>query len=186
MKRKPTMSECRVYVASLCDYNAGVLFGAWIDASDPATMQAEIAAMLAESPTAKVEGREAEEYAIHDHEGFDGVRVSEYADLYTLCTIAEGVREHGDAFLAWVANAPNDNTDKDDFEDDFRGEYDSLADYVQEYWEESGQMPKAPDGQWWSPANYIDWERMANDLEMSGDVWTADAPGGKVWVFESR
>ena len=180
------MSECRIYVACLSDYNAGVLHGEWIDVSDADTMQGEIAAMLAESPTAKQDGCPAEEYAIHDFEGFGSIRLSEYHDLDHLCSIAEGVEEHGDAFLAWVANAPNDNTDKSDFEDVYRGEWDSLADYVQEFWEESGQMPEAPDGQWWSPANYIDWDRMAHDLELNGEVWTADASGGKVWVFESR
>jgi antirestriction protein len=178
------MSECRVYFASLCDYNAGVLHGEWIDVSDPATMQGEIAAMLAESPTAKEEGRQAEEFAIHDHEGFDGVRLSEYADLYTLCTIAEGVREHGDAFLAWVANDPNHDTDKSDFEDVYRGEFDSLGDYVQDYFEQCGDWKE--EGDWFHPSRYVDWDRMGHDLDLSGDIFTVDAPGGKVWVYDNR
>lgn len=180
------MSECRIYVASLADYNAGILHGEWIDVTDPETIHEEIAAMLAGSPTAKREGRPAEEWAVHDYEGIDGVRLSETPDLDALCSISEGVDEHGDAFLAWVANDPNHNTDKRDFEEVYRGEYDSLADYVQEFWEQCGDMPEAPAGSWWHPANYIDWERMGNDLELSGDIWTSDAPGGKVWVFDNR
>src|SRR5258707_777658 len=134
------MSECRIYVASLADYNAGIHHGQWVDVTDPNTMRDEISAMLAESPTAREEGRPAEEYAIHDYEGFGTIRLSEYHDLDIVCSISEGVDEHGDAFLAWVANAPQDNTDKSDFEEVFRGEYDSLADYVQEFWEQCGDM----------------------------------------------
>src|SRR5687768_14030168 len=105
-----TTTTCRIYVASLADYNAGILHGRWIDVTDEEAIREEIAEMLSESPTAKQEGSVAEEWAIHDHEGFGGIHLSENHDLDALCSIAEGVKEHGDAFLAWVANSPNDNT----------------------------------------------------------------------------
>jgi len=178
--------DCRIYVASLSDYNAGILHGRWIEVSDAETMQEQIAAMLAESPTAKREGTPAEEWAIHDFEGFGELSLSEDQDLESLCSIVEGVDEHGPAFLAWVANDPNHNTDKDDFADACQGEWDSLADYVQDYFEQCGDMPKAPDGAWFHPANYTDWDRMAHDLELSGDVWTAEAPNGRIFVFNNR
>ena len=47
-------------------------------------------------------------------------------------------------------------------------------------------MPEAPKGSWWHPANYIDWDRMAHDLETSGDIWTADDPEGGVFVFDNH
>ena len=46
----------RIYVASLSDYNAGILHGTWIDfaqLTDLDDLRAAIAAMLATSPTAK-------------------------------------------------------------------------------------------------------------------------------------
>ena len=67
----------RIYVASLSDYNAGRLHGAWIDAAqEPEQIEAEIAWMLKQSPEPI-----AEEWAIHDHEGFGGVRLSEYEQV---------------------------------------------------------------------------------------------------------
>jgi antirestriction protein len=60
-----------IYVASLNDYNSGILHGAWIDATLPREqIEREIADVLATSPTALLTGEPAEEWAIHDHEGF--------------------------------------------------------------------------------------------------------------------
>ena len=67
----------RIYVASLADYNNGNLHGRWIDADqDPEEIRAEVAAMLAGSREAV-----AEDWAIHDYEGFGpftvgGVRIA--------------------------------------------------------------------------------------------------------------
>ena len=50
------MSNARIYVACLASYNAGILHGRWIDASDDvADMKADISAMLRESPCPNVE-----------------------------------------------------------------------------------------------------------------------------------
>lgn len=175
----------RVFFASLKDYVAGVLHGTWVELSDDADeMQEAINTMLAESPTAKAEGLPAEEAAIHDFEGFGSLRLSEHMGLEELAELARGIEEHGEAFLEWAAHEPAYNTDPDKFADAFRGEWDSLADYVQDYWEQAG-LPEAPNGQWWHPANYIDFERMAHDLEMSGDVYTIEHDG-KVLVFDNH
>jgi len=62
------MSEIRIYMVDLAAYNKGFLHGVWIDAtSELSDMQDEIDKRLAASPVTV-----AEEYAIHDHEGFDG------------------------------------------------------------------------------------------------------------------
>jgi len=66
--------EIRIYVADLAAYNNGKLHGVWIDATqDLDDIQEQINAMLEKSP----EGF-AEEYAIHDDEGFGGYSVGEY------------------------------------------------------------------------------------------------------------
>src|SRR5581483_3902347 len=63
----------RIYVASLADYNAGRLHGVWIDAAqEPDDLQLHINAMLARS-TEPI----AEEWAIHDFEGFNGLHLGE-------------------------------------------------------------------------------------------------------------
>ena len=70
-------SELRIYVADLAAYNAGILHGVWIDATlELDVIQEQVNTMLTASPE---EG--AEEYAIHDYEGFDGYNLSEYEGL---------------------------------------------------------------------------------------------------------
>jgi antirestriction protein len=68
-----TKFEPRIYVACLAAYNNGYLHGVWIDAAqEPWSIYDEVKAMLAASPVAG-----AEEWAIHDYEGFRGVRIEE-------------------------------------------------------------------------------------------------------------
>ena len=51
-ERPPTPP--RIYLASLTDYNAGVLHGRWVDADHEAEILGEVAQeMLAQSPTAE-------------------------------------------------------------------------------------------------------------------------------------
>ena len=62
--------EPRIYVASLSDYNCGILHGWWVGADNSVEILEEtIQQMLAESPTAGRYGDVAEEWAIHDYEG---------------------------------------------------------------------------------------------------------------------
>jgi len=84
--------EIRIYVADLAAYNNGKLHGVWIDATqDLDDIQEQINAMLAESP----EGF-AEEYAIHDYEGFGGYSVGEYEGIHSLHKIACFIEEYPD------------------------------------------------------------------------------------------
>ncbi|MCC2603641.1 antirestriction protein ArdA [Sphingopyxis yananensis] len=84
-------SNPRIYVACLAAYNNGYLYGAWIDADQNADeIREEIAAMLGRSPI-----EHAEEYAIHDYEGFEGVTISEYAGIDTLARLGAFIAEHG-------------------------------------------------------------------------------------------
>lgn len=169
-----TQETPRIYVACLAAYNSGRLHGAWIDATDADTMREAIAEMLKTSPEPG-----AEEYAIHDYDGFCGIQLSEYEDLDTVAALANAIEEHGEAFAAWAANSADNRENPENFSDEFRGEYDDLAAYVEETWAASGWKEE---GEWWHPSRYIDWERMARDLERSGDVWTALSPDG-VFVF---
>ncbi len=50
----------------------------------------KVRAMLGASPEP-----DAEEWAIHDYEGFEGARLSEYASFETVCALAEFISEHG-------------------------------------------------------------------------------------------
>src|SRR5580698_2223088 len=118
----------RIYAASLSDYNAGRLHGAWLDADqEPEALLAGISEMLAASP---VPG--AEEWAIHDHEGFCGVRLSEYENVETVSKLARGIVEHGPAYGAWASHlGPSCYDDLDRFEYCYHGRFESLTDYAE-------------------------------------------------------
>lgn len=89
----------RIYVASLSDYNNGRLHGAWIDADqDFESIGDEIGEMLSGSRYDP-----AEEYAIHDYEGFGAYRVDEYESIEDVARIGRGIAEHGLAYAAFAA-----------------------------------------------------------------------------------
>jgi antirestriction protein len=134
------MTTPRIYVASLADYNGGRLHGTWIDldGKDYDEVWEEVKAMLAKS-------REpvAEEWAIHDYEGFGPLRVEEWSDLKRLALYGQAVddldEEDTHAFFAFMDN--EFDVDMDLYEDDpeglrdrfrefYMGKYDSFKDFV--------------------------------------------------------
>ena len=166
----------RIYVASLSDYNAGRLHGRWIEADQSAEgIAQEVELMLSTSAELG-----AEEYAIHDFEGFYGLSIGEYDSLESVAELARLIAEHGPAFAAYVTNEGADYATAEGFEDAYVGEWDDVDDYASELIDEGvlGEIPE-------SLAPYIDVERFARDLVLGGDFWTADAPGGNVWVFRT-
>ena len=78
----------RIYVACLAAYNNGRLHGRWIDAAQEADdIQTDVQAMLAESPQPG-----AEEWAIHDSDGFGPITIHEhesFADVAALAAFIE-------------------------------------------------------------------------------------------------
>ncbi len=86
----------RIYVASLADYNSGRLHGRWIDAGQSAeAIREQIAEMLAESKEPI-----AEEWAIHDYEGFGDLGLSEWQDIDKVAEVAFLIGEHGPVFAS--------------------------------------------------------------------------------------
>lgn len=176
----------RIYVASLSDYNHGILHGRWIDASsDPEAMQAQIDAMLSASPTTRQYGDVAEEWAIHDFDGFDSIRVGEHTALSTIARLAEGMERHGAAFAAWVAYVGETSADLiEQFEDRYHGQWESVEAYAEELLGEMDAeryVREAPE--WLQPHLKLDVEGFARDLELGGNIVAIEKPDGGVWVF---
>lgn len=164
----------RIYVAGLAAYNSGYLHGEWIDADQEASeIYDAIAAMLKISPIA-----DAEEWAIHDYEGFEGIRLSEYAGIDTVAPLAAFVAEHGRLGAELYNHFGSLEEAEVALEDQYAGEYASLADFAQELTEQSTTIPE-------SLQYYIDYERMARDMEIS-DVFTIETAHDEVHVFWSR
>ena len=171
------MSEdIKIYVADLAAYNNGKLHGVWIDATlELDDIQDQINEMLADSPEEL-----AEEWAIHDYEGFGSYSVSEYEGIQSLHEIACFIEEHGEIGSELLSHFGDDLDDaKKAIEENYSGCYSSLADYAQELTEDTSQIPE-------NLAFYIDYERMGRDMELGGDIFTIETAHDEVHIFWSH
>lgn len=163
----------RIYVACLAAYNNGILHGIWVNAGQDAwSIYDEVKEMLAASPMTG-----AEEWAIHDYEGFGRVRISEYASFQTVAELAAFITENGALGAAVLHHCDDDvNEAREALSDRYLGCHASLADYVQEVTEETTAIPHAL-------RYYIDWQAMARDAEQSGDLFTVETRFDEIHVF---
>lgn len=171
----------RIYVACLASYNNGRLFGRWIDCTgkDGDDLRAEISAMLKDSPIPN-----AEEWAVHDHEGFAGLITSEWPDLDNVAAIAEVLndddddKQHG---LLWLVNDVGYSI-RDALQrcEDVRTFDGSAADYACELAAEVVENFAERGNQW--PFNCIDWDHAARELLIGGDMAEAEQDGERFIV----
>jgi antirestriction protein len=170
--------ELRIYVASLSDYNDGRLHGTWINADQPVEgITAEIQAMLKRSPMPM-----AEEYAIHDFEGFGPVRLSEFDSVENVARLAAGIAEHGQAFAHWAAHVGIDDPDAlEEFEDHYQGHWQSMEDYAEAMVDDLGvdtELDRLVTGL--RPYVRVDIEALARDLAIEQICCEGD---GGVYIF---
>ena len=165
--------EIQIYVADLAAYNNGKLHGAWIDVTqDLDDIFAQIQGMLATSPVGF-----AEEFAIHDYEGFDGYTVGEYEDIKSLHEIAQFIEEYSRLAGALLDHFGGSLEDaRKSIAENYSGCYKSLADYAAELTEGTMQVPG-------NLAGYIDYDRMGRDMELGGDIYTIETAHDEVHVF---
>ena len=125
----------KVWIASLSDYNAGNLHGAWVVADqEPEGIWEGINEVLHSSPQPL-----AEEWAVFDYEGFGPVRLSEYESVERLSRLGRGIGEHGEAFAVF-ANFLDVDEDEllQSFEDSYLGHFESAGAYVEDYLDDVG------------------------------------------------
>jgi antirestriction protein len=172
MRQAAENLEPRIYVACLAAYNSGILHGAWIEVEDEDAVWAAIRAMLAASPEPM-----AEEFAIHDHEGFGGVEIAEYASIGRVVAIAAFLRERG-RLGALVLDEVGGDLDaaRVALDDQYHGVFASLADCFQEMTEETTAIPE-------TLRLYIDYEAMGRDARLNGEVFTVETAHDQVHVF---
>lgn len=163
--------EIRIYVTCLASYNSGILHGRWIDVTQGENhIWSLVKSMLAASPVA-----DAEEWAIHDYEGFEGVSISEYEGFPSVVEIAEFIEEHG-ALGGKVLEHYNDmESAKTALGDHYVGEYKSVSDFAEEITTETTEIPD-------SLRFYINYETMARDLEIN-DILTLETGFEEVHIF---
>lgn len=164
--------EIQIYVACLASYNNGILHGRWINAAQDAwAIYEDIRAMLSASTIP-----DAEEWAIHDYEGFGEIRIDEHFGIEDIVQIAAFIAEHGALGAKLVYHLGYLPEAREVMADGYHGAFGSLADYVQEITEECTDIPEAL-------RPYIDWQAMARDAEMGGDLFTIQTAHDEVHVF---
>jgi antirestriction protein len=171
----------RIYVASLSDYNEGRLYGKWIDADQEVdALRKSIDEMLAASPSPG-----AEEWAIHDYDGFGALRLDEYESLEIIAKIGAGIAQHGAAFAAWASHVGTESEELDHFEEAFMGEWESGKAWAEEMLDDLGLLEEIKRS---LPAHLVPYVRFDyagyfNDLVAGGDIVSVEKLDGGVYVF---
>ncbi len=166
-----TQTTPRIYVACLAAYNSGFLHGQWIEANQEAeAIYKEIQEMLAKSPIAG-----AEEWAIHDYEGFMGLQLSESEDIATVASIAVMLEKHGEAWALFTEHDGREYATQERFEEAYEGEWNSEEDFAENLASETMEIPKHLEF-------YIDYGKLAYDLFIN-DYFSAEGSSYKVHVF---
>lgn len=178
-EREPRLDLPRAYFASLSDYNHMVLHGAWVeDLGEPDHVRDEIKKMLNASEEAV-----AEEWALHDYEGFGDWTPSEYESIENLSRVAAGIEEHGPAFSAWVSYLGDATDDRlDQFDEAFRGNWSSMTEFAEQAIENYGLDIYEHIPTWLQSYVHIDYAGLGRDMGM--DLYTSDDGSGGVWVFD--
>lgn len=167
--------DIRIYVACLAAYNNGRLHGRWIDAAQGVdAIRVEVTEMLAASPIS-----DAEEWAIHDYEGFGDAPISEYEGLNSVADKAAFIARHGLLAAKLLEHWCGDlDQARRSLEDHYIGAFPSLEDFARDRTELGEDISE-------SIAPYIDYERMGRDMVLGGTVFTLDIGFPEVQIFWS-
>ncbi len=166
----------RIYVSCLASYNAGKLHGTWIDLdTDSDGVFDEIKAMLRRSPEPG-----AEEWRIDDT---DGVPYTWGIDL--MCEVARMVNEdHAplESVVAYIGHvglwSVTAETIADMFNDAFAGQWESEAEFAEEYAHDTCDMSAMG----WL-AHCIDWDHAWREL--INDYWSAKHAYKRISIFHN-
>jgi len=162
----------RIYVSCLAAYNNGMLHGAWIDCDkDTQEIYVAIQDILDHSPI-----ENAEEWAIHDFEGFGSFKVEEYGPIDKLSELAAAIAEHGE-IISGIMDWRGGTVDQaiETLQDNYCGEYDNKVDFAEQYADNCGyEVPS------WIGC-HVDWEGIARDMFWDG--FHAIEMNGSIHVF---
>ncbi|MBA2711597.1 MAG: antirestriction protein ArdA [Tatlockia sp.] len=159
------MDTPKIYVACLASYNNGILYGKWIDVVQSADIHDEIHKMLAESPI-----EATEEFAIHDYEGFAGLRLDEYDSIETVVELAAFIGEHGELGAGLLSEYSIEEAERL-LEESYHGAYDNEVDFAFSIFEDCYHNA--------IPGNlliYFDYVAFTHDLFIN-DYFSVDVDG---------
>ena len=162
---KEAKTTPQIYVACLASYNDGILSGEWIDATQNADeMMAEIMEMLSNSPI-----RNAEEWAIHDHQNFQGLKIKEDEDLKRIASLGSFIEQYGKIGAEVLKDyGPEIDSAINFMENNYIGEYDSEEKYAEELVYDGifgDEFTKMLNKGTFSH-HYIDWKHLTREMMM--------------------
>lgn len=153
------MTTPNIYIACLASYNNGILYGKWLNATQGLdVIQEEIQTMLSQSPIPH-----AEEWALHDYEGFGSYQLSEYESITTICEIADFIVKHGELGVEVMASIGCDLQSAEEIiENQYHGTYDNELEFATQLFDDCyiHEVPAAIQ-------YYIDYDAFRRDLFMS-------------------
>ncbi|MBM7771957.1 antirestriction protein [Actinokineospora baliensis] len=122
----------------MSDYNDGYYHGRWFEIDQTTEFDELMTGVQELLASSRSVSGPAEEWAIHDHEGFCGYDVGEYASLREVVAVGAAISEHGAVMAAWL------NHDADElveeriaaFDDAYVGEFGSVEDWALSEFEE--------------------------------------------------
>jgi antirestriction protein len=185
-EQQPGLSP-QIWIGSLADYNNGDLHGNWLDAArEPEEIHADIQTILASGPAAR-RGEAPEEWGVFDYEDFGSLHLGEYESIEDVARLAHGIAEHGAAFAAWAEATDRDEATSEGFAEAYCGHFDSVADYAEQLVAdiEGDELLEKTVPEWLQPYVDIDFDALGRDMELGGDIFTAPADDGGVYVFNA-
>jgi len=162
----------QIYVACLSSYTNGILYGAWIDATQLVEdIWVEIKQLLDNSP---IPG--AEEFTVHDFQGFGSLHIDEYESLKQIHEKAVFVVEHGHLGAELAAYYGNLEEAEEALENHYMGVYSSELDYAIHLFDEC-YLHDIPE----SVQYYVDYDKFCRDIFI--DSYFSIDIDGKTHVF---
>jgi antirestriction protein len=119
----------------------------------------------------------AEEWAIHDYDGFGGYKINEYTSVDELVRLTEVIDENAEAFLLYASDVGLDYA-IENFEEAFQGEHDSELDFTYQLVDDLGYLEQMPE----NLRGYFDYEAFKHDLFIN-DYTSERLDNGNVAVF---
>lgn len=162
-----------IYIACLAAYNAGKLHGKWISAAqDVESIQDEVRELLKSSPEPF-----AEEWAIHDFEGFGRLRLGEHESLEEISRLGLLIERHGEAFAAYAAYVDTESATEERFLDTYLGHWDSELAFAANVFDElyAHEVPEHIRG-------YINYDAFCCDLFLDSHIGVESSTFG-LYVF---
>lgn len=154
------MVEMSVYVGTYAAYNSGSLRGEWLNLSDYES-RTEFYRACAELH--KVE--HDPEFMFQDWEGIPEGLIGESWISESCWDVMEAYGKYGEdqvnAFLALF-----DGWDEEDFNNKYRGEYESWAAMAEDFLDETGELADVPE----HLRSYIDFQAYGRDIRLNGDM----------------